>query len=66
MLISEEVKSRLVQALWETSSHWYDDPHGAWGFECPFCLMKSTDGSSSPPHADDCEAMLLIKILEVG
>lgn len=64
MKITEEFRDRLISTLRGMSTIWYDDPNGPWGFKCESCGARSTDGSSLPPHADDCEVMRLIKELQ--
>ena len=55
--IDEDLRDSVIDALEQASSTWYCDSNGPWGFECPFCLRRSTDGESPPPHDEDCEAM---------
>ena len=62
-LISEDMVDDLQDLLSDLSANFYDDPNGAWGYECPSCLAKSTDGHSSPPHKHDCEIVRLRNLL---
>jgi len=63
MKISEELRDRLLDVLQQAASTWYDDPYGPWGYACQFCGARSTDGSSPPPHDDDCEVTQLVREL---
>ena len=57
--MTEALRDRVVEAL-RSLNVWYDDPNGPSGYECQLCYRRSTNGSSPPPHDDDCEAMMLI------
>ena len=58
--ITSEMREDLIELLSTLSSVWYDDSNGPWGYECPACFGRSTDGKSPPEHKEDC---LLIKVL---
>jgi len=61
--IDGELINDLIESIQMNLSVFYDDHNGPWGCECRYCLKRSTDGISPPPHDDDCEGNMLMKKL---
>jgi len=63
MKITEDLRDRLIEALYTVLGQHYDDPDGPWGSQCAFCMARTTDGTFLTVHDDDCEGVALIKEL---